>query len=134
MLEQHPDTVKIVFKNFPLRNHRYAYKAALAALAADSRDLFWTFHDQLYQNHNQMSDAVISDIQKKLGLTDAAFEKTLSSPQLRSVIDRDVKEGRASGVRGTPTVFVNGKRFKERRNIDGFRKAIEKELAAMEQP
>lgn len=64
MLEQHPDTVKIVFKNFPLRNHRYAYKAALAALAADSRDLFWTFHDQLYQNHNQMSDAVISDIQK----------------------------------------------------------------------
>ncbi|UCE56957.1 MAG: hypothetical protein JSV31_01505, partial [Desulfobacterales bacterium] len=49
MLEKNPTSVKIVFKNFPLRNHKYAATAAVAAIAADRQGKFWEFHDELFK-------------------------------------------------------------------------------------
>ncbi|MDH3567988.1 MAG: thioredoxin domain-containing protein, partial [Desulfobacteraceae bacterium] len=67
VLENNPENVKIVFKNFPLRRHKYATKAAMAALAADGQGKFWAFHDRLFENYKQLSDQKINDIARDLG-------------------------------------------------------------------
>jgi protein-disulfide isomerase len=54
VLEKNPENVKFVFKNYPLRNHKFAMKAAVAALAARSEGKFWEFHDELYKNYNKI--------------------------------------------------------------------------------
>ena len=48
VLEKYPQDVKVVFKNFPLRSHIFAEKAAVAALAAGDQGKFWEFHDLSY--------------------------------------------------------------------------------------
>lgn len=127
VLENNPDDVKIVFKNFPLRSHKFALKAATAALAAGSEGKFWEFHDELYKNHNRLSDQKIREIALALGFDQAAFEKKMNDPQIASQIRQDIRDGARAGVRGTPTIFINGRRLKNR-SPQGFQAAVDKEL------
>jgi protein-disulfide isomerase len=127
VLENNPAEVKIVFKNFPLRNHKFAMKAAAAALAAESQGKFWEFHDQLYKNYNRLNDQKVREIALGLGLDQAELEKKMRDPALQSKIRRDAREGAQAGVRGTPTIFINGRKLKDR-SLNGFQAAIDKEL------
>ena len=130
VIEKYPKDVKIVFKSYPIRGHNYAEKAAIAALAAGKQGKFWPFHDELFKNYNQLSDQKINEIASKIGLDMATFEKDRADPELRAKIQRDVSDANQAGVRGTPTVFINGRMLRDRR-IDGFQAAIEKELARL---
>ncbi len=80
VLENNPEKVKIVFKNFPLRRHKYATKAAMAALTADGQGKFWAFHDQLFEKYKQLSDQKIKDIARDLGFDMEKFEKQMKNP------------------------------------------------------
>ena len=127
VLEKNPNDVKLVFKNFPLRKHKFAMKAAMAALAAGSEGKFWEFHDELYKNYNNLSDQKIREIALGLGFDQAAFEKKMNDPQIASQIRQDIRDGAQAGVRGTPTIFINGRRLKNR-SPQSFQAAIDKEL------
>jgi protein-disulfide isomerase len=127
VLEQNPDDVKIVFKNFPLRNHKFAMKAAVAALAAGSEGKFWEFHDELYKNYNKLSDQKIREIALGLGFDQAEFKKMKNDPKITAIIRQDLRDAAQAGVRGTPTIFINGRRLKNR-SLQGFQAAIDKEL------
>jgi protein-disulfide isomerase len=127
VLEKYPDDVKIVFKNFPLRNHKFAMKAATAALAAESQGKFWEFHDLLFKNYNKLNDQKIREIALELGLDQTEFEKKMKDSKITEMIRQDVREGAQADVRGTPTIFINGRRLKDR-SLKGFQAAIDKEL------
>ena len=127
VLEKYPADVKIVYKNFPLRNHKFAMKAATAALAAESQGKFWEFHDLLFKNYNKLNDQKISEIALELGLDQTEFNKKMKDPKITAMIRQDVREGAQAGVRGTPTIFINGRRLKDR-SLKGFQAAIDKEL------
>jgi protein-disulfide isomerase len=127
VLEKYPDDVKIVFKNFPLRNHKFAMKAATAALAAESQGKFWEFHDLLFKNYNKLNDQKISEIALELRLNQTKFNTKMKDPMITAMIRQDVREGAQAGVRGTPTVFINGRLLKKR-SLQGFQAAIDKEL------
>jgi len=127
VLEKYPDDVKIVFKNFPLRNHKFAMKAATAALTAESHGKFWEFHDLLFKNYNKLNDQKIREIALELGLDQTEFEKKMKDPKITEMIRQDVREGAQAGVRGTPTIFINGRRLNDR-SLKGFQAAIDKEL------
>jgi protein-disulfide isomerase len=127
VLEKYPDDVKIVFKNFPLRNHKFAMKAATAALAAERQGKFWEFHDLLFKNYNKLNDQKIREIALKLGLDQTEFEKKMKDPKITAMIRQDVREGAQAGVRGTPTIFINGRRLNNR-SLKGLQAAIDKEL------
>ncbi len=127
VLEKYPKDVKVAFKNFPLQNHRFARKAAVAAHAAESQGKFWEFHDLLFKNYNQLNDQKINEIALALGLNQEEFEKKRKDPAIERRIRQDLSEGRRAGVRGTPTVFINGKRLRDR-SLKGFQAAIDKEL------
>ena len=102
-------------------------KAAMAALAARSEGKFWEFHDQLFENYNKLSDQKILDIAAGLGFDPVEFEKKMNDPKIAAMIRQDLQDGARAGIRGTPTVFINGKRLKNR-SPQGFQTAIDKEL------
>jgi protein-disulfide isomerase len=131
VLEKNPDKVKVVFKNFPLSSHKFAEKAASAALAAKSQGKFWDFHDLLFENHKKLNDQKIKDIAKQLGLDKTAFEEARKDPQLGIRIRRDFTDGVSAGVRGTPTIFINGRQLKNR-SLNGFQTAINRELKKLD--
>ena len=125
--------MKLVFKNFPLRNHKFAWPAAIAALAANKQGKFWELHDQLYENYNRLSDQKIREIAQQVGLDMEKFDKDMKAPELKAIVERDFQEGARIGVRGIPTIFVNGRQLKNR-SFQGFQEAIEKELAREGRP
>lgn len=127
VFETYPDKVKIVFKNFPLRNHRNAMKAATAALAADSQAKFWEFHDLLFKNYKNLNDKMINDIAVQLKLNQTEWEQKMMTPDVANQIRQDIADGQKAGVRGTPTVFINGKLLRER-SLNGFKAIIDDEL------
>ena len=114
LLEKYPADVRVVFKNFPIRSHKYAIKAALAALAAGRQDKFWEFHDELFKNYNHLNDQKIQEIGTQLGLDQTKFIEDQKSPVEAARIRQDYEEGLRLGVRGTPTIFINGRKMDNR--------------------
>jgi protein-disulfide isomerase len=127
VLEKYPEDVKVVFKHFPVRNHKFAIKAAVASIAADSQGKFWEFHDLLFQNYNKLSDQKIQEIAQTVGLNMEEYEKKRKDPAIKQKLNQDFSEGRQAGVRGTPTIFINGIRLRDR-SLKGFQAAIDKQL------
>lgn len=132
MLEKNPKTVKIVFKNFPIRSHKFAIQAALAALAAERQGKFWDFHDELFKHYDRLNEEKVQEIAEKLKLDMEQFEKDRQDPLLMEQIKYDYNEGIRIGVRSVPTVFVNGRKLKAR-TLEGFQALIDKELENLKQ-
>ncbi|BCR05562.1 hypothetical protein DESUT3_26310 [Desulfuromonas versatilis] len=124
LLTSYPEKVKVVFKNFPLRSHPFARSAAIAALAAHRQGRFWDYHDLLFANYNQLDDGKFQQFAQQLQLDLERFEQDRQDPELWALITRDTGEGVEGGVRGTPTVFVNGRLLKNK-SPEGFAEAIE---------
>lgn len=95
----------------------------MAAIAAHVQGEFWPFHDQLFANYNKLNESKLDEIVEKLVLDKAAFEKERKNPVTLAKMRKDIQDGRQAGVRGTPSVFVNGKLLKNR-NINGFKAAV----------
>lgn len=126
VLEKNTDTVKLVFKNMPLRFHQFAEPSARAALAAHQQGKFWQFHDELFKSE-KLSNELINNIAVDLGLDMAQFNKDMNSPEISKMIEKDLMDAQKVGVTGTPTIFINGKRLKNR-SVQGFQSMIDQEL------
>jgi protein-disulfide isomerase len=128
VLEQYPNDVKLVFKNFPLtRIHKAAMNAAIAALAANQQGKFWEFHSELFKNYNTLNDAKFDEIATSLGLDMEQFKVDMQNPAIAGLVQRDLKDGVDVGVRGTPSIFVNGRKLNQR-SLQGFKAVIDAEL------
>jgi protein-disulfide isomerase len=127
VLETYPGKVKLAFKNFPLGMHKNARNASVAALAAERQGKFWPMHDLLFENYNKLNPKKIRELAEQLGLDRKQFDQDRNDPALLQMINADLQEGQNVGVRGTPTVFING-RLLQKRDIEGFKQIIEEEL------
>ena len=128
MFETYPKVVKLAIKNFPLPNHKFARQAAVAALAANRQGKFWEFHDELYKNYSRLSEEKIQEIAQQVGLDAAKLDQDMKAPEINAIVENDLREGQNAGVRGIPTIFINGRLLRDR-SFAGFQAAIEKELA-----
>lgn len=127
VLEQNPDTVKIVLKNMPLNFHKFAKPAALAALAAGKQGKYWEFHDELFATPKLTTES-IQAIAKKLNLDIEKFQMDMVSPEIQQKLAIDLADAQQAGVTGTPTVFINGVKVKTR-TLPAMQKIIDEELA-----
>jgi protein-disulfide isomerase len=107
---KYADKVRVVFRQFPLSFHNNAHVAAEAALAAHAQGKFWQFHDRLFANQQALSRADLEKYAAEVGLKMPAFKKALDGKTYAAQVDADVDLGNGVGVRGTPTMFLNGKR------------------------
>lgn len=127
MLEKFPNDVKLVMKHFPLPSHAFAQKASIAALAAARQGKFWEMNEKLYASQKALNDAKVEAIAQELGLDMVKFNTDLKDQAIWSMIVRDMQNGRQAEVRGTPSIFINGKLLNQR-SLSGFEEAIEAEL------
>ena len=119
--------MKLVYKHFPIRSHKFALKASIAAMAAGRQGKFWEFHDELYRNYNRLNEKKINEIVRQLQLNETAFTKQRRDPKIAAHIRRDYEEGLRLGVRGIPAVFINGKKMRNR-SMESLEASIAREL------
>jgi protein-disulfide isomerase len=111
VVQKFPKDVKLVFKQFPLEDHSQAALAAEASLAAQAQDKFWLLHDKMYANFRQINRARILMWATETGLDMNRFKADLDSHKYAARVHAEEQEGEVAGVEGTPTFFINGKRF-----------------------
>jgi NhaA family Na+:H+ antiporter len=104
---------ELVFRHFPLRSiHPHAEAAAAASEAAARQGRFWEMHDVLFRNQRHLESADLRRYAERLGLDLAHFEPDLVDPAVATRVERDVQSGRRSGVDGTPSLFIDGIRYR----------------------
>lgn len=102
--------VRLVFKNFPLSGHEHAEEAARAAMAADMQGKFWEMHQAIFAAP-ALTDTAFLQMAGDLKLDVEKFKKDLSSEAIADAVSRDRKLGEQVKLTGTPTIFINGRRF-----------------------
>jgi protein-disulfide isomerase len=128
VLKAYPKDVKFVYKEFPLTSiHRNALNAARAAVAAQKQGKFWEMHDKIFANQRALSPDNLKQYAQEIGLDVPRFEKDMASPEVQKQIDDDMKVAREVQVRGTPTLFLNGKRVMNR-SFEGLKEMIDQAL------
>jgi protein-disulfide isomerase len=129
LTEAYPNDVKIVWANQPLPFHDKAKGAAIAAAAAHRQGKFWEMHDKLFANQQQLSDANYDTWAKEIGLDVEKFKKDKADPALASQVDREQAAANATGARGTPAFFINGKLLSGAQPFEQFDAAVKEALA-----
>lgn len=111
VLKQFPKDVKLVFKQFPLDTHSEAEFGAEASLAAQAQGKFWEMHDRLYGGFPDLSRNTVMRYAKQIGLDMNRFTSELDSHKYKARVHAEEQEGEKAGVGGTPTFFLNGKKY-----------------------
>jgi len=107
--QQLGDTLRFVFRNFPLTEiHPHALHAALAAEAAAAQGKFWQMHDYIFHHQHTLEDSDLEQFAAAVGLDLQQYARDMAERPYISRIEEDLKSGIRSGVRGTPTFFING--------------------------
>ncbi|WP_214320634.1 Na+/H+ antiporter NhaA [Nonomuraea sediminis] len=119
--KRHPE-VRLVFRHFPLRTlHPRAVPAALVAEAAADVGRFWEMHDILFDNQRFLTDADLAHYADELDV-----EPWTDVPGHAARIAADERSGYDSGVRGTPTLFINGVRYQGGLDLASISRAVER--------
>jgi protein-disulfide isomerase len=133
VFESFPNQVKIVFKHYPLGSHKLAVKASLTAQAAHLQGKFWGLHDELFKYSDQLTDEKIQEAVRSQGINAEQLDRDLRNPRVTAQVQEDINEAIRIGVRGVPTVFVNGKRLRDR-SYEAMAAAVAKELRKQATP
>jgi protein-disulfide isomerase len=117
-----------VFRNFPLTKVRpHAYKAAIAAETAAAQGKFWDMYDYLFKHGQVVTDDNLRQSAAKLGLNVARFDREFLDRTYSSHVDEDIQSGKSSGVKSTPTFFINGDRYNSAWDMDTLLSALDEE-------
>jgi len=129
IMDAYKGKVKFVFKHTPLPFHKDAQLASEAALAAGEQGKFWEMHDKLFANQKDLSRPSLEKFAGELGLNMDKFKKALDSGVYKPVVEEDKALGMKVGARGTPTLFINGRKIVGAQPFENFKKMIDEELA-----
>ena len=109
LLERFAGRLRLVFRHFPLEEvHPHALHAALAAEAAGAQGKFWQMHDLLFENQQHLKAGQIRGYAEKLELDMERYDSEMDDELYLQRVREQIESGRRSGVRATPTFFVNG--------------------------
>ena len=104
--------IRVVFRHFPLRAaHPHAQRAAEAAEAAAAQGKFWEMHAHLFAHQDALYDANLIQYAGEISLDVARFKRDLAMHSHAERVHADFESGVASGVRGTPTFYLDGYRY-----------------------
>ena len=119
------DRLRIVFRHFPLSSvHHRASAAAVAAEAAAAQGKFWEMHESLFKHQNELADTDLTHLALRLGLELYRFQRDSESDAYARRIRDDYEGGVQSGVKGTPTFFINDRRYRGAKDVPSLLAAI----------
>lgn len=128
--KKYGNKLKIVFKQFPLSFHNHAKGAAIASLCAfeQGSKYFWKMHDKFFLDKVELSRDKILELAPKLGLDKTKFKSCVEEKKSIAQVEKDIQQGKNIGVKGTPSIFINGKLFVDFANFDKYVQFIDQEL------
>ena len=126
MLDHHGDALRYVFRHLPLTDvHPNAQMAAEAAEAAGAQGAFWEMHDRLLAHQDALAPSrPLPPRGRARTRPRAASRRTCAGAATRRGSREDVRSADASGVSGTPTFFINGRRHVGVYDIDTLTRAV----------
>ncbi|MEB3293318.1 MAG: DsbA family protein [Synechococcales bacterium] len=111
-VQKNRDRVTLVYKHFPLATiHPEAVNAVRAAWAAHQQGRFWQYHDALFEQQKQLSDATYRQIATDLKLDLTRWQRDRTSPAAAQALTQDLQLGEQLGIDGTPFFVMDGKAF-----------------------
>ena len=108
LLARFEGRIRFIYRHFPLEEvHPHALQAAEAAECAGAQDRFFAMHDLLFENQRHLKLAQLRDYAARLGLDRRRFDAEMDDHAYLQRIREHMQSGRESGVRATPTFFVD---------------------------
>jgi protein-disulfide isomerase len=127
--------VRIVFKDWPLWEiHPWAWDAAAAGrcIYNQKAEAFWPYHDWAYDQQGRMNPEqfkkAAAAFAQTLKLDTVKYTACLADPDTRAQIERELQEGRAVGVEGTPSFYINGRHIEGSKTYAEMKRYIDSEL------
>jgi len=118
--------IKYIYRDFPIDDiHPDARAAAEAAACANEQELFWPYHDRLFQNQHDLSDESLIKYSTQAGLDREQFLECFEEKRYAQEVENDRLIGVSLGVRGTPTWFINGGKIEGVITPDAWKRIIE---------
>ncbi len=125
LLAEFDTNLRFAYRHFPLIEiHPFAEPAAEAAEAAGAQGKYWQMHDLLFQHSPRLDAANLLAIAAEIDLDSERFRDDLATHRQLPHVRADIESGTASGVRGTPTFFVNGVRHQGGYDLESLREAL----------
>lgn len=126
---------RFVYRDFPLSFHQGAAPAAEGAECAREQGKFWELHDKIFEEQEKQGQGTIQftaeDVKtwaSKIGLNASKFNQCLDSGKYKQEVEKDIADGSAAGVTGTPAIFVNGRLIVGAQPFAAFKVVIDEEL------
>jgi protein-disulfide isomerase len=130
LLGRYGDRVAFVFRQYPLPMHPHAMAAAEASEAAATAGKFWEMYAALYRHQRALTERDLRGYAEAAGVDPQLVSTAIAENAYQSRIDRDRQSGNASGIEGTPSIFINGFAYEDEVSVDALSDTIDRALAA----
>jgi len=134
VLAAFPNDIQLIYRDFPLTSiHKNAVAASQAAYAAAKQGKFWEMHDMLFKNQHDWNKLTGTDLTDKFQsyATELGLEMKFFTDDYEKA-ESSIMDSRAEsfnlGLKGTPSLFINGKETKLPSNIESFKLLIQNEI------
>jgi formate-nitrite transporter family protein len=125
LIAQAGDQFRLAYRHFPLTQiHPSAQRASEASEAASAQGKFWPMHDMLFEHQDALDDYDLVVYARTLGLDPMQFRTELLQGVHTQRVREDFLSGIRSGVNGTPTFFINGRRYDGPWDVEGLVEAM----------
>ncbi len=129
LISHYGDQIRFVYKDFPISSmHKGAQEAAEASHCAHEQDMYWEYHDLLFENQGKTEFDDLVGFAQTLNLDIEQFYECVASHKYKSQVDSDFADAFAIGVYGTPTFFINDHVVVGPKTFNEFKQIIDGEL------
>lgn len=126
LMAAYPGKIRRVWRHYPLPFHQGADRTHMASECAHEQGKFWEFHNKAFEMQKDLQKPeTVDEIAKQIGLDKKKFDACLSSNKYKDFIQKEIAKGNESGVRGTPSFFLNGRILVGALPLDQFKNMVE---------
>ncbi len=127
LYKKYPNQISVTYRHYPLDSncnksmqrqlHDGACVLSYASYCAGRQGKFWQMHDEIYANQEQLgrlekvTEKDVTSFAKSVALNMAQFQQCLDSDETKTAISKDLTEADGLKIRGTPSVYINGKKM-----------------------
>ena len=123
-----PNQLRLVWKDFPLPNHKFAMAAAIAGVCAHRQSKFWEFHDAAFTSRDRLDEVAIPNMARSIGLEGSSFDACIRDSGVADEVREASRLASSYQLKTTPTVSINGRTVVGNAPIFVYRKMIQQEL------
>jgi protein-disulfide isomerase len=136
LIKNYPKDVRLYFKDFPIESlHPWAKAAAMAGRCVyqQNADTFWDYHDFVFSKQETLTpdtlkDSILTWAKDNKSLDAVKLGVCIDSKATQAEVEKEMEDGRALDINGTPTLFINGRRIGQSIDWNNLKMIIDTEI------